>query len=105
MILHMGIAGATKFDTFNLEEKEADALAASLANVLDQFDWTPDPRFTAVAGLVTTSATIYGPRLYLYREHLKMQRQQARPKPTENSAAVDMHNYPIDAFGGSQGFN
>lgn len=71
MVVHMGLASFAKFDTFALEQAEADALSASIANVMEQFDWTPDPRMTAVAGLVTTSATIYGPRLYLYREHLK----------------------------------
>jgi hypothetical protein len=71
MLLHMGIAGATKFDDFALEKQEADTLSLSIANVMDQFDWTPDPRFTAIAGLVSTSALIYGPRVYLYREHLK----------------------------------
>lgn len=71
MIVHMGLANFTQFENFNLEKSESDALAHSLANVMDQFDWMPDPKFTAIAGLVTTSATIYGPRLYLYKEHLK----------------------------------
>ena len=78
MILHMGIASATKFDDFAIEKKEADALSASIANVMAQFDWAPDPRFTAIAGLVTTSATIYGPRLYLYREHAKAKAQEKK---------------------------
>lgn len=69
MIVHMGLASFTGFDKFALEKKEADTLAASVANVMEQFDMTPDPKFTAVVGLVTTGAMIYGPRVYLYKEH------------------------------------
>lgn len=78
MIVHMGIASYTKFDGFNIEEKEADALSASIANVMEQFDWTPDPKFAAIAGLVTTGATIYGPRIYMYTEHVKATKAKAK---------------------------
>jgi hypothetical protein len=91
MIVHMGVASYAQFDGFNIEQKEADALAASIANVMEQFDWTPDPRFAAVAGLVTTSATIYGPRAYLYREHLK---EKAKQKAQEKVTAL----HPVDSF-------
>ena len=71
LIVHLGLANITKFDGMNLDKSESDALANSLANVMEQFDYVPDPKFTAVAGLVVTSATIYGPRVYLYREDKK----------------------------------
>jgi len=80
LIVHMGIAAFTKFDGFALEKSEADGLGSSLANVMEQFDITPDPRFTAVAGLVTTASMIYGPRVYLYREHVKAEKKKAREK-------------------------
>lgn len=76
MIFHMGIASLTDFKGFELEKTESDALAYSVANVMEQFDMTPDPRFTAIAGLVTTAATIYGPRIYLYREDAKEKRMK-----------------------------
>lgn len=89
LIVHMGIAAIVKYDGFALEKSEADALGVSLANVMEQFDITPDPRFTAVAGLVTTASMIYGPRAYLYREHVKAikkkqreeQKQAQEPQP------------------------
>lgn len=85
IIVHMGLASFTKFDQFALEKPESDALAHSIANVMEQFDWTPDPKFTAIAGLVTTGATIYGPRLYLYKEHLKDKAKENKSKqPPDN---------------------
>ena len=99
MIFHMGIASATKFDDFAIEKNEADALSHSIANVMAQFDWAPDPRFTAIAGLVTTSATIYGPRLYLYREHLK--KKTAEKKATENETQANGSYFGTASLGGT----
>jgi len=102
MIVHMGIASLTKFDKFALEKSEADSLSASIANVTDQFDWTPDPKFTAIAGLVTTAGMIYGPRLYLYNEWSKEQaKKKARsnvegfPQVFNPSFATDFNNGKI----------
>lgn len=80
LIFHLGIAKLTELKHWELEKKEADTLAASLANVMEQFDFAPDPRFTAIAGLVTTSAMIYGPRVMLSKmiadENIKRKRQE-----------------------------
>lgn len=86
LIVHMGIAAFTDFDKFKLEKSEADSLSNSIANVMDQFDMVPDPRFTAVIGLVTCAGMIYGPRVYLYNEYKKSKR---REKKTETVAAPD----------------
>lgn len=85
-ILHMGIANITKFDDFKLNEKEAETLASATANVADAFDFQPDPRFQAVAGLVSVSAMIYGPRIYLYRKHLA---EKDKEKSNEDANGVD----------------
>jgi hypothetical protein len=95
MIVHMGIAAFTKFDAFQIEKREADSLASSLANVSETFGWEPDPRFTAIAGLVTTSAMIYGPRIYLYREHMK---QQAKEKREARNQTVEGSYNPSEFF-------
>lgn len=76
MFVHMGLAALTDFDKWKLEKKESDALANSIAHVMEQFDMTPDPRFAAVAGLITTAGMIYGPRVYLYREAKEIKRRQ-----------------------------
>ena len=88
----MGLANVTKFKGFEIEKSEGDALAAAIANVMDQFDFAPDPRFTAVAGLVTTAATIYGPRIYLYREDAKENRRNNPSKATVDNNVIDMAN-------------
>lgn len=75
IIVHIGLAAATKAPEMVLEESEADALAKSTANVLEQFDIRPDPKIEAVVGLLMTAGSIYGPRAWLIRERLKSERQ------------------------------
>lgn len=70
-IVHLGIASAVKAPEFALTDDESKALAQATATVLEEFDWTPDPKVTAVVGLVTTAGTIYGPKYYFYRERKK----------------------------------
>lgn len=78
MFVHMGLAAFTDFDNWKLKKEEADSLSSSIANVMQEFDMAPDPRFAAVAGLITTAGMIYGPRVYLYREHKAEKRKQKR---------------------------
>lgn len=90
-ILNMGVAFMTKFDDFALEDAEAMQMAKSTAAVMEQFDYTPDPKIAAVLGLVTTTSMIYGPRIYLYRQHLEkrnQQRQQKRAQKADEKAAT-----------------
>lgn len=77
MIVHAGIASMTKITELEIDNAESDALATSLANVLEHFDIAPDPKVQAIIGLVTTAGMIYGPRFYLYNERLK----QSKKKP------------------------
>ena len=74
-IVHVGLASVTKTPELVLEEDEAKSLAMASANVLEQFDITPDPRVTAIVGLITTCGVIYGPRVYLVRERRKAERE------------------------------
>lgn len=67
-ILNTGIAFLTKFDDFKLSDSEAMQMADATSNVMAQFDYVPDPKISAVIGLVTTASMIYGPRVYLYRK-------------------------------------
>lgn len=70
-IVHAGIASATKCPELNIEDAESEALAKSVATVLDEFDITPDPKIQAIVGLVTTAGVIYGPRVYMIRQRKK----------------------------------
>jgi len=93
LIVHMGIAKFTECKHFELEKKESDNLAGALVNVMEQFDITPDPKWTAVTGLITTSAMIYGPRIVLYRLEAEDKRKAKRAqKEPLNSGQFDGNN-------------
>lgn len=77
-ILNTGIAFLTKFDDFRLSDEEALQMSQATANVMEQFDYVPDPKVAAVLGLVTTTGMVYGPRIYLYRSHLKQVREEKK---------------------------
>lgn len=62
MLVHVGLASATKTPELELEEKEADTLAQATARVLEEFDFTPSPKVQAVVGLIVACGSIYGPK-------------------------------------------
>lgn len=99
LIVHMGLANLMQFKGMELEKAESDALASSIANVMEQFDFAPDPRFTAIAGLVTTGATIYGPRIYLYREDAKEKRRNNPGKQTVDAKVSNINDFPHNLAG------
>lgn len=84
-VVHMGIASFTKFDGFALSDTESVNLSKSVVNVMEQFDVTVDPRFSAIAGLVTTAGMIYGPRFYLYSEFRKEEKKKKQQEVAETS--------------------
>lgn len=89
-ILNTGLAYLTRFEDWKLEDEEAMQMANAAANVMAQFDYMPDPKVTAVLGLVTTTSMIYGPRMYLYRKALAERReanQTARNMAADERAA------------------
>lgn len=100
-ILNAGISYMTRFDDFRLDDDEAMDMANATAQVMSQFDYTPDPKVTAVMGLVTTTGMIYGPRIYLYRQELK---KKAEKSASENIAKADeraaMPPYNLGQFSG-----
>lgn len=78
LIMHQGLANFMKFEDMALSEDESKALAQATVNVMEQFDFAPDPRFTAVAGLVTTASMIYGPRYIVYKAMKKAEKNKAK---------------------------
>ena len=76
MIVHAGIASVTKINELAIGKQESDALATAVANVLAEFDVTPDPKVQAIVGLVVTAGTIYGPPMYLYNERMKASKKK-----------------------------
>lgn len=82
IIVHAGIASATKIPEMIIEDTEAKVLATAVADVLEQFDIQPDPKVQAIVGLVIAAGSVYGPRVYLIKERQKAQRKD-KAKPAE----------------------
>jgi hypothetical protein len=75
-IVHAGLATTAKIPELAIEQDEAKALAVSLADVLAQFDITPDPKIQAIVGLVVAFSGVYGPKVYFYKERKKKERRE-----------------------------
>lgn len=80
-IIHTALAAATKTPELALEDEESRALATATANVLNEFDITPDPKIQAIVGLIATAGMIYGPRVVLIRMRKASEEKEAE-KPT-----------------------
>lgn len=94
LVMHIGMAEMTKTPELVLTETEANTLATSTANVMDQFDITPDPKIQAVVGLLMTAGMIYGPRLYNIRERVKNEGKKLATVHTLRS--VDNNSQMVD---------
>lgn len=90
VIVHAGLASASKTPELNLGEDDANSLAMATANVLEQFNIKPDPKIEAIVGLVVVAGTVYAPKLIMVRERLKEERASKARPVTEDSPAVDM---------------
>ena len=66
--VHIGLASVSKCPELILDDSESKALAGATAKVMAEFDVTPDPKITAIVGLLTTAGTIYTPRYLIIRE-------------------------------------
>ena len=82
VIVHAGLASATKVPEIAVDETEARVLATAVSDVLEQFDIQPDPKIQAIVGLVIAAGSIYGPRMYLVRERQKTAKRE-KQRPTE----------------------
>jgi len=79
VILHAGISTATKTPEIAIDTDDATTLAKATANVLAEFDITPDPKVAAIVGLVVAAGTVYGPMavsIRLRKDAERKQRQQ-----------------------------
>lgn len=75
MLAHTGLAVATKCPEFELDKEESDYIAKSSANVLEQFDITPDPKTQAIIGLIIALGTVYAPRYMLISMRVKAEKR------------------------------
>ena len=77
----LSVSALFKAPEFGCNDAESTALAGALANVLEQFDIRPDPKVEAIFGLIMVSATIFGPKAYLYNQRIKEARKETK-EPT-----------------------
>jgi len=95
---HIGVANMAKCPELELSDSESKNLAAATAKVLEQFDMKPDPRITAVVGLITTAGTVYVPRYYLITKRREKERENRRataPEPAIAQPAFDNSAYNL----------
>ena len=59
--MHVAVSKATKTPEIEIDSGDAQTLAAATANVLREFDITPDPKIAAVIGLIVAAGGVYGP--------------------------------------------
>jgi hypothetical protein len=76
VILHAGISTATKTPEIAIDSDDANTLAKATANVLAEFDITPDPKVAAIVGLVVAAGTVYGPMAVSIRMRKDAERKQ-----------------------------
>lgn len=69
---------ATGVQEIAIDQSEGDLLAKATADVLDQFDITPDPKTQAIIGLIMACGTVYGPRAYLYAARKGQEKQEQK---------------------------
>jgi len=63
----------------SIDKAEGDMLANATANMLAQFDITPDPKTQAIIGMIMACGAVYGPRVMLYRMRKAQERQETQP--------------------------
>lgn len=90
LLVHMGLAGLTKFPDFALDNDEAKALANSVSNVLAEFDVEPNPKFVALIGLASTASIVYGPRVYLYKQQKSKKKDNKKEVKESGDNVIDM---------------
>lgn len=80
LFAHTGLAVATKCPELELDKEESDYLAKSSANVLEQFDITPDPKTQAIIGLIIALGTVYAPRYIMISHRIKAEKKTEQEK-------------------------
>lgn len=71
----------TGIEELELEKQEAEKMAAALKGVADQYDVKPTEKTLAWTNLITTSAMIYGTRVFAFRLRKKAEKDAGPPKP------------------------
>jgi hypothetical protein len=77
---HMMMANGMKMPEMALQEIECQALAGSLMGVMEQYDYTVDPKIAALVSLGVVAFGIYVPRMAAVSARVKAQRAQSQAR-------------------------
>lgn len=67
VVAHAIAATTLKQPVLQLEEQEAQELSEAICKLLDQYDFTPNPKAAALINLVFVASMIYVPKLFQIR--------------------------------------
>lgn len=97
VIVHLGIAGATNTPELAIDKDEGDLLAKASANLMSEFDLTPDPKTQAIVGLVMAAATVYGPRAVMIRARKAQEKQEKSADENGHGmgGVTDSNGHPV----------
>lgn len=89
--IHGILAAVTKTPEIALNKTEASALANALVDVQKLYPHTVfSPKVAAWTNLGLVAVVAYGPRLYMIRERIRMERVNARNAAKDNGDLIDM---------------
>lgn len=90
MMLHLGLAQASRTPEMALDKEEADLLSNATVNLLSEFDIRPNPKVEATFGLIIAAGSVYGPRFYL----INKRRADEKEQKSAGGNVVAMGQYP-----------
>lgn len=79
----MMASSALRIEELALDEKEAEALGEAVKEVADLYEFEPDPKVVAWAGLIGVATSIYAPRVMAYKMRKAEERKERQGKREE----------------------
>lgn len=98
LIVHAFCARALEAPELEIDEKEAHSLAAAANNVLEQYDFRPDPKTAAWLNLGFVAGAIYAPRLWIIGNKPKAAPAERAPAAPAAAAPVAEGPQPAIVF-------
>lgn len=86
----MMASSALGVEELALDEKEAEALGEAVKEVADLYEFEPDPKIVAWAGLIGVATSIYAPRVTAYK--FRKSEERKKRKPEEQKPPLTQHD-------------
>lgn len=75
--IHAMLAVKTQIPELAMEEDEAESLATATVELMEAFDFDPDPRVAAAVAFVIKAGGIYGGKVLRYKSRLAEEAEEA----------------------------